>query len=198
MLELLTLLAGILTTGAPLVQVIRTIRTRIVDGLSAPTYILICISMTLGTIMGIQYGVVVMTAQNAVNLVLYLIILNMISRRAFTVLCISLCSIALLLYGIFPGFAHALLTRRLSEPVAFIQGLSAACMFLPQVFLTRRTRRVEALSLPYFIMMAFGLIVWVLFGLAVGTWSIVLWCSIMFAAVLEMIRLKVVESRKAL
>ncbi len=62
-------------------------------------------------------------------------------------------------------------------PVTLIGLVAAACTtlaFLPQAIKTWRTRSTGDLSLPMFLLMTFGVALWMVYGLVLGDWPLII------------------------
>ncbi len=62
-------------------------------------------------------------------------------------------------------------------PVTIIGLIAAACTtlaFLPQAIKTWRTRSTADLSLPMFLLMTFGVALWMVYGLILGDWPLII------------------------
>src|SRR3546814_13842550 len=93
-----------------------------------------------------------------------------------------------------PWFIPALLTVRWAEQVAFIYGILAAATFLPQILLTRRTRHVSSLSLPYLILLSSGMVLWTINSIILRNYSLTFWNMILQLIALELLRLQEIGS----
>jgi MtN3 and saliva related transmembrane protein len=52
-------------------------------------------------------------------------------------------------------------------------GISTTGAFLPQVIRTWRTRSTRDISLGMFLLTAFGLVLWLIYGVAMGDWPLI-------------------------
>lgn len=61
-----------------------------------------------------------------------------------------------------------------SELVGYCAAVLTTCAFLPQAWLTFRTRDVRGISLGMYGIFTLGVALWLLYGLLLGAWPIVL------------------------
>jgi MtN3 and saliva related transmembrane protein len=196
MIELIAIVGGIMTTIAPILQVIKTLRSRDYNGLSYKTYILLLCLASLGIIFGIQYRIFAIIILNCVVFISYIIMLLMLSRMALAAFILALVGAALLSLVIVPWFLPLLFTPRWSEQVGFIFGLISAAAFVPQLLLTYRTRVVSSFSLHALSLLVCGLILNVILAVMLENYSLTFWNFMLFIMVLELLRLKVVGERR--
>ena len=64
------------------------------------------------------------------------------------------------------------------EILGFVAGALTTVSFVPQVIKTWRTRSTADISLGMFALFCAGLVLWTLYGLALGSLPIVLWNAI--------------------
>jgi MtN3 and saliva related transmembrane protein len=57
--------------------------------------------------------------------------------------------------------------------IGSVAGMSTTGAFLPQVIRTWRTRSTEDISLGMFLLTAFGLFLWLIYGLARNDWPLI-------------------------
>lgn len=195
LVEILSLLAGLMTMAAPGAQAVKTIRSRETAGLSVGSYVLLLCLGFMGILLGVQYRIVAMTALNALNTSFNLIILYLISRRKLALLLTTLLATIGIAALTAPWFLEGLVTTRWSEPFAFVYGLVGASTFLPQVLLTRRTRIVAAISLSNLLLMTFGIMAWIVVAVLLHNWSLSFWNSLLLLMVIELLRLKIMVER---
>ncbi|NIJ37419.1 uncharacterized protein with PQ loop repeat [Sphingopyxis panaciterrae] len=191
MVEILSFLAGIMTSSAPLAQAFRTFRTRDIAGLSVSSYLLLLCMGSFTVLIGIQYMIFAMIILNAIGLVANLAIMFLLSRLAFSAFLLTVTGLAAASLLVAPWFIPQLLTPLWAEQVAFIYGLLAAATFLPQILLTRRTRIVSSLSLPYLLLLSGGMILWTINSIILGNYSLTFWNGILLLMSLELLRLKI-------
>jgi MtN3 and saliva related transmembrane protein len=58
--------------------------------------------------------------------------------------------------------------------IGFAAAFLTTASFLPQVVRTWRTRAARDLSLPMFLMLSTGLALWLLYGILLGRWPLIL------------------------
>ncbi|MGE4322688.1 MAG: hypothetical protein AB7E60_06610 [Sphingobium sp.] len=195
LIELLSLIGGLMTMSAPAMQALKTITSRNVEGLSVGSYIMLMVLGSFAVLIGLQYQIVAMTTLNALGWSFNIIILWLISRKALIGYFAGLAAVAGLCWLVAPWFLEGLFTTRWAEPVAFVYGLVASAAFLPQVLMTRKTRQVSALSLPNLLLFNGGMVVWLVVCVMLGNWSLTLWNGILFLMLLELLRLKITVER---
>jgi|GEM_PF-2431637 len=195
LVELLSLIAGLMTMAAPAMQAIKTIRTRNVEGLAVSTYIMLMALGCFAVLIGVQYRVVTMTSLNALGMLFNVAILFLLSRRALFSFFGGLAVLVAITGLVAPWFLTGLITTRWAEPVGFVYGLVAASTFVPQVLMTWKTREVSALSLPNLALMSAGMVIWIGVATVLGNWSLIFWNSILFLCVAELLRMKLVVER---
>lgn len=57
--------------------------------------------------------------------------------------------------------------------IGSVAGISTTGAFLPQVIRTWRTRSTQDISLGMFLLTVFGLLLWLIYGLAQGDWPLI-------------------------
>jgi MtN3 and saliva related transmembrane protein len=57
--------------------------------------------------------------------------------------------------------------------IGSVAGISTTGAFLPQVIRTWRTRSTDDISLGMFLLTAFGLFLWLIYGLALNDWPLI-------------------------
>jgi uncharacterized protein with PQ loop repeat len=194
--EVLSLLAGLFTMVAPGAQALKTLRARQITGLSLESYVLYVIYGVMGVVIGVQYGVVAITAMNALQTIFNAAVLYLISRRALALLVGSAVVLIGLAAIVAPWFLQGLVGTRWSEPFAFAYGLVGASTYIPQVLLTRRTRAAAAISLPNVLLMTLGMICWVIVAVLLHNWSLTFWNGLVLLVTAELLRLKLVLDRR--
>ncbi len=195
MVEILSLIAGLMTMGGPAAQAIKTIRSRDVTGLAVSTYVLLMGLGCFAVLIGVQYRVFFMTTLNGLGMLFNISILYLISRRALAAFAGGLLLAVGIAAMVAPWFLAGLITTRWAEPVGFVYGLVAASTFIPQVVMTRRTRSVSALSLPNLALMTAGMTIWIAVAVLLRNWSLIFWNGILLLSIAELLRLKLVVER---
>lgn len=75
-----------------------------------------------------------------------------------------------------------------------IVGYAAAALttvsFVPQVWLTWRTRQVDGISLGMYAVFTLGIALWLLYGLLLGAWPLILANSVTLALAATILALK--------
>jgi uncharacterized protein with PQ loop repeat len=195
MIEWLSLVAGLMTTGAPITQALKTFRTRNYTGLSVESYLLLLCLGTFAVLVGVQYGILTMTTLNAIGLSANMLIMLMLSRTILAAYLLTLAALAGMSWLVVPSLFLDLFTTRWAEQVAFIYGVIAAATFLPQVLLTRRTRVVSALSVVNLALFAGGMVIWIGVSIMLGNYSLTGWNIILLFMISELLRLKITVER---
>ena len=79
-----------------------------------------------------------------------------------------------------------------AEFLGFVAGALTTVSFVPQVIKTWRTRSTADISLAMFALFCAGLVLWTLYGLALGSWPIVLWngVTLLLAGTILMFKLR--------
>ena len=193
--ELLSLIAGLMTMAAPAAQAIKTIRTRNTAGLAVSSYVLLLCLGSFAVLIGVQYHVFFMILLNAIGTLFNVCILFLISRRALAGFVVALLGFIGISFLVAPWFLQGLITTRWAEPVGFVYGLVAAGTFLPQVLLTWKTRSVAALSLPNLVLFSLGMTVWIVVAIVLHNWSLIIWNGILFVMITELLRMKIMVER---
>lgn len=65
-----------------------------------------------------------------------------------------------------------------AELLGYLAGALTTVAFIPQVMKTWRTRSTADISLSMFALFCAGLVLWTLYGIALGSWPIVIWNGI--------------------
>ena len=76
--------------------------------------------------------------------------------------------------------------------MGYVAGTCTTLAFLPQVFRTWSTRSTDDISLGMFSLMVFGIALWLLYGIAVGDWPLILadGVSLILAATILALKLR--------
>lgn len=61
----------------------------------------------------------------------------------------------------------------LTDLIGYAAASLTTCSFLPQAWLTFRTRDVRGISLGMYSVFTMGVALWLLYGIAVGAWPII-------------------------
>ena len=195
--DILSLIGGLMTMSAPVMQAIRTIRSRETEGLAVSSYVLLVCLGCFAVLIGFQYKGPFIILPNAIGTAFNVAILFMISRRALAGFALALAAFIGGGLLVAPAFMHDLVTTRWAEQVAFVYGLVSAGTFLPQVLLTWKTRQVSALSLPNLALFSVGMIVWIMVAVLLHNWSLILWNSCLFVMITALLVMKIVFERAA-
>lgn len=184
------LIASILTTVGPVMQVVHIIRTKSVEGLSVATCVLLTIGAALGVLLGIQYELGLVVFFMGLSLFAQALMFCFVSWKLGLSVCAVIVALPFLVNLLMPDFAADMLTTSYTQIVAFIWGLIAANSFIPQVLATRKTRQTQDLSLINVLCFTVGLSLWTVFAWSVQNWTLLLWCTIITASLYELLRLK--------
>lgn len=60
-----------------------------------------------------------------------------------------------------------------TELVGYLAALLTTLSFLPQVYKIWRTKRADDISAPAFAAFSLGVVLWLIYGLALGSWPII-------------------------
>ena len=76
--------------------------------------------------------------------------------------------------------------------MGYVAGTCTTLAFLPQVFRTWSKRSTDDISLGMFSLMVFGILLWLLYGIAVGDWPLILadGVSLILAATILLLKLR--------
>ena len=76
--------------------------------------------------------------------------------------------------------------------LGYLAGTCTTVAFLPQVIRTWQTRSTEDISLGMFSLMVFGIALWLLYGVVVGDWPLIVadGVSLLFAATILLLKLR--------
>ena len=82
--------------------------------------------------------------------------------------------------------------RGAASLMGYVAGSCTTLAFLPQVLRTWRTRSTDDISLGMFSLMVFGILLWLLYGIAVGDWPLIIadGVSLVFAATILFFKLR--------
>jgi MtN3 and saliva related transmembrane protein len=76
------------------------------------------------------------------------------------------------------------------ELIGYLAAFLTTCSFVPQAWLTFRTRNVSGISLGMYSVFACGVAFWLVYGLLLGAWPIVVANSITLALALGILAMK--------
>lgn len=76
------------------------------------------------------------------------------------------------------------------ELIGYLAAVLTTCSFVPQAWLTFRTRNVSGISLGMYSVFASGVALWLAYGLLLGAWPIVMANSITLALALAILAMK--------
>lgn len=82
-----------------------------------------------------------------------------------------------------------------AEGVGSLAALLTTVSFVPQVWHTWRSRDVSGISLGMYVVFAAGVFLWLLYGLMLGAWPIVVANAITLALAIAIVAMKVRWSR---
>lgn len=156
---LIGLVAGALTTGAFLPQVIKTWRTRATRDLSLGTFALQGSAVTFWVVYGFIIGELPLILWNVITAALVLVIILFILKYSRTVsapvVITTLSAVAAL------GIVALILEAEIIGYAASNLGLAA---FLPQAIKTWRTKETKDIALGMYIVFWFGVVLWLAYG----------------------------------
>jgi MtN3 and saliva related transmembrane protein len=78
------------------------------------------------------------------------------------------------------------------ELIGYLAAALTTCSFIPQAWLTFRTRDVSGISLGMYSVFTVGIALWLLYGLMLGAWPIVLANAITLALASAILGMKLV------
>jgi MtN3 and saliva related transmembrane protein len=76
------------------------------------------------------------------------------------------------------------------ELIGYLAAILTTCSFVPQAWLTFRTRNVSGISLGMYSVFASGVALWLTYGLLLSAWPIVLANSITLALAIAILAMK--------
>ncbi len=76
------------------------------------------------------------------------------------------------------------------ELIGYLAAILTTCSFVPQAWLTFRTRNVSGISLGMYSVFASGVALWLAYGLLLRAWPIVLANSITLALAISILAMK--------
>ncbi|ROZ79075.1 SemiSWEET transporter [Ramlibacter sp. WS9] len=76
------------------------------------------------------------------------------------------------------------------ELIGYLAAILTTCSFVPQAWLTFRTRNVSGISLGMYSVFASGVALWLAYGLLLGAWPIVVANSITLALAIAILAMK--------
>ena len=77
-----------------------------------------------------------------------------------------------------------------SELIGYLAAILTTCSFLPQAWLTFRTRDVSGISLGMYSVFTLGVALWLVYGLLLGAWPIVAANAITLALAIAILVMK--------
>lgn len=77
-----------------------------------------------------------------------------------------------------------------SEIIGYLAALLTTCSFVPQAWLTFRTRDVSGISLGMYSVFTTGVALWLVYGLLLGAWPIVAANAVTLALALAILVMK--------
>ena len=85
--------------------------------------------------------------------------------------------------------------------ITLIGSIAAVCStaaFVPQVIRVWRLKRAEEISLITLLVLSIGSLVWLMYGLLISSWPVIVANGLTFALVLTILSLKVMWDRRSL
>lgn len=83
------------------------------------------------------------------------------------------------------------------DTLGYLAATLTTASFVPQAWLTLRTRDVSGISLAMYAAFTLGVALWLAYGLTVGAWPIVIANALTFALAATILVLKIVVERAA-
>jgi MtN3 and saliva related transmembrane protein len=78
----------------------------------------------------------------------------------------------------------------LTEAIGYLAAALTTAAFVPQAWLTWRTRRAEGVSLGMYSIFTIGVALWLVYGVAISAWPIVIANAITLALALFILAMK--------
>ncbi len=85
----------------------------------------------------------------------------------------------------------------LQDALGYTAAVLTTGSFIPQALLTLRTRNVSGISLGMYSAFTAGVALWLVYGLALGDWPIVVANAVTLALATTILSIKLVEDRRA-
>jgi len=83
----------------------------------------------------------------------------------------------------------------LTTMLGSLAGILCTISFVPQVLRIARTRRADDLSLPTYVIFSFGIVLWLVYGLLLEEWPIIIANSVTLVLALAIVFMKIRFSR---
>ena len=83
----------------------------------------------------------------------------------------------------------------LTTMLGSLAGILCTISFVPQVLRIARTRRADDLSLPMYVIFSFGIVLWLVYGLLLEEWPIIIANSVTLVLALAIVFMKIRFSR---
>lgn len=77
-----------------------------------------------------------------------------------------------------------------TELIGFLAAAFTTCSFIPQAWLTFRTRDVSGISLGMYCVFTLGVALWLFYGLLLGAWPVVIANAITLALAVAILLMK--------
>lgn len=77
-----------------------------------------------------------------------------------------------------------------TELIGFLAAAFTTCSFIPQAWLTFRTRDVSGISLGMYCVFTLGVALWLFYGLLLGAWPVVIANAITLALAIAILLMK--------
>jgi MtN3 and saliva related transmembrane protein len=80
--------------------------------------------------------------------------------------------------------------RWITDALGYLAGALTTLAFVPQMWLTLRTRDVSGISLAMYSLFTIGVALWLLYGIALGAWPVIVPNVVTLALALGILALK--------
>ncbi len=91
----------------------------------------------------------------------------------------------------------AMTTLNVIDTLGYLAAALTTGSFLPQAWLTFRTRNVSGISLSMYSAFTLGIVLWLAYGLMLGAWPVIIANGITLALAAAILAMKIVLGRRA-
>lgn len=81
--------------------------------------------------------------------------------------------------------------------IGYLAAVLTTASFVPQAVLTFRTRNVSGISLGMYSTFTIGVAIWLVYGVALGEWPIIVANAVTLALAMSILAMKIVAPRQA-
>lgn len=75
--------------------------------------------------------------------------------------------------------------------IGFVAAILTTVSYIPQVIQIWRTRETRSISLPMYLALSFGILLWIIYGVIILAWPLIIANSISFILVATILLLKI-------